>query len=155
LFVFLLIYFLNSFYNLITATLSSPHSTISPFPSYSPLRKGRFPIHLGTNPPRHLKSLQDKVHLSLMTDKTAQLGEQDPQAGSRVRVSAGFSCWGTRRRPSCTSATMCRGGVWQAGLGPALMCKGSLVDGTSEIQLGHLSLSWCHWFSSWFLSDRI
>ena len=54
---------------------------------HSQSRNGVFPP--GTNPPWHLKSLQDEAHpLLLRPDKAAQFGKQNLQAGSRSRVSS-------------------------------------------------------------------
>ena len=48
---------------------------------------------LGTNPPCHIKSLQDQTHpLPLQPNRAAKLGEQDPQASHRFKNSPHSSC---------------------------------------------------------------
>jgi hypothetical protein len=96
--------FLFSFFPLIYLfihfpSISKPVLLVPPYkplphpPSSSPLRKGRSP--LGTSLPWYIKLPQDLVHpLPLRLDKAVQLGEQDPQASNKVRVSPHYSCWG-------------------------------------------------------------
>jgi hypothetical protein len=71
-----------------------PSDSPSPYLHFrSPLRRWR--ASLSTHAPWYIKSLQDKAHASpLRPGKAAKLGEQDPQAGSRVKDSPSFSCWG-------------------------------------------------------------
>ena len=54
---------------------------------------------MGTNPLWHLKSLRDKEHpLPLRPDKESQLGDQDSQAGSRIRISSDSMFWGAHMK---------------------------------------------------------
>lgn len=83
--IYLFTYFFNRFTSQLQPPLSSQHGlTWPPLPlptSFSSEKAESLP--LGSNPPCHLNSLQDQIHLfPLRPDKTAQLAEQDPQVGN-------------------------------------------------------------------------
>jgi hypothetical protein len=103
--------------------------------SYSLLRRGRtpwVPTHPGTS--SHCRTRQ--YPLPLRPDKTAQLGEQDPHAGSRICS----SCWGTQIKTKLHICSYICVGV----LGPAHVC--SLVGGSVSRRAQGSSLvdSVCH-----------
>ena len=96
---FLFDYFIYSFIH----PDHSPHSLLSPLTQLLPCPPSPFPLRKEEHHPTQyqpmlaVKSLQDQVRpLPLRPDKAVQLGEQDPQAGSRVRVSPCSSCWGIK-----------------------------------------------------------
>jgi hypothetical protein len=70
--------------------------------------------------------------LPLTPDKAAQLGEKDPKAGNRVRVSLCFNCYETHMKTKLHICYKCVG-----GLGPATAC--SLVGGLISV-----SPPWSH-----------
>ena len=79
-----------------------------PPPLPLPLRRERSP--LGIKPPWHFKSLQEYLQpLPLSPDKTVQLGEQDLQAGNRVRDSPCSSCWKTSMKTNLHICYICAG----------------------------------------------
>ena len=96
LFVYLFIHFTSAWKPLLSSQLSLSHPLPLPLHFFS--EKAEIPHpHSGTEPPSHIKSLQDWVSpLPLRPDKTAQLGEQNPQSDNRFRDSSHSSCWGAQ-----------------------------------------------------------
>ena len=101
---FLILFFFSFAY---LFTLYPNHSPALPSPSLTqPLLPFPFPFssEKGKSPTLHLKSLQglDTSSSPLRPDKAAQLGEQELQAGNRVRDSPHSSGWRNSHKDQAT-----------------------------------------------------